>query len=117
MRQELLGQGEAAGPLMLAAGALRLDLLDRSADHAGRALRLSPREFTMLALIVHAAPMAVPRTELLVRVLGCRHDPGTNGVAVHLSRLRAKLHRAGAPGIETVRGAGYRLRPAPAISR
>lgn len=117
MRQDVLGQGEAAGALMLAAGGLRLDLLDRSAHHDGRRLALSPHEFSMLALIVHAGDRAVPAAELLARVLGCRHDPGTNRVAVHLSRLRAKLRAAGAPEIEQVRGAGYRLRPAPAISR
>lgn len=121
MRRERFDEGEAVGAarpmLVLAAGSLRLDLLDRSVRHGGRAIRLTPKEFGLLAMIVHAAPHAVARADLLARLLGCGHDPGTNAIEVHLSRLRAKLREASGPAIETVRGPGYRLAPAAPLSR
>ena len=49
------------------------------------------------------------RSELLAHVWSTRFDPGSNLVEVHMSRLRDKLGRS-AWMIETVRGAGYRLR-------
>jgi DNA-binding response OmpR family regulator len=42
-------------------------------------------------------------------VLGLRIDPGTNGLAVHVSRLRAELDRDGTPMLATDKGNGYRL--------
>jgi len=43
-------------------------------------------------------------------VWGLRFHPGTNLVAAHVSRLRAKLDRGfGAPMLLTEKGIGYRL--------
>ena len=48
---------------------------------------------------------------LLERVWGYHFDPQTNIVETHISRLRAKLNEGGKDDlIETVRGAGYRMR-------
>ena len=49
------------------------------------------------------------RREILAEVFGYDFDPGTNVVEVHIAHLRRKLEGAKAQ-IETVRGAGYRLR-------
>jgi DNA-binding response OmpR family regulator len=46
---------------------------------------------------------------LLAQVWGTSFDPGSNLVEVHVSRVRDKLG-AHAWMVETVRGAGYRLR-------
>jgi DNA-binding response OmpR family regulator len=47
------------------------------------------------------------REQLLSHVWGYSFDPTTNLVNVYVSALR---HKLGADVIETVRGAGYRLR-------
>jgi two-component system OmpR family response regulator len=53
----------------------------------------------------------VTRTMFLEEVWGFHFDPQTNIVESHLSRLRTKLREGFADDlIETVRGAGYRMR-------
>jgi two-component system, OmpR family, alkaline phosphatase synthesis response regulator PhoP len=78
----------------------------------GRAVELTPKEFELLAILVGAPGRVFGRDELLDAVWG--HDgfvePRT--VDVHVARLRGKFTaaRVPAPGIETVRGVGYRFR-------
>jgi DNA-binding response OmpR family regulator len=50
------------------------------------------------------------REQLLSHVWGYDYDPGSNVVEVYIRYLRNKI---GASRITTVRGAGYRLTPAP----
>jgi DNA-binding response OmpR family regulator len=43
-------------------------------------------------------------------VWGCRFDPGTNLIDVHVGRLRKKVDDvSGRPAIRTIRGSGYLL--------
>jgi two-component system OmpR family response regulator len=50
------------------------------------------------------------RTMIFEGVWGCRFDPGTNLIDVHVGRLRKKVGAAGEdPQIRTVRGSGYIL--------
>ena len=52
----------------------------------------------------------VARRQLLRDVWRIHHEPDTNSVEVHVSRLRAKLSGAGCPSlIETAPEGGYRL--------
>lgn len=105
-------------PTRMICGEVAIDLVERRATRVGRPLALLPREYALLLHLARADGAAVPRTDLLREVFGLRHDPGTNVVAVHCSRLRAKLHRGGErPILLTERGHGYRLvadPPAPA---
>jgi two-component system OmpR family response regulator len=56
----------------------------------------------------------VTRTMLLENVWDYSFDPQTNVIDVHISRLRQKIDPEGArPLLQTVRGAGYRLREGP----
>jgi two-component system OmpR family response regulator len=88
-----------------------LDLLRREATRAGRAIHLQPREFALLEQLMRHAGRIVTRTMLLESVWGYHFDPQTNIVESHLSRLRSKLREGfGTDPIETVRGAGYRMR-------
>ncbi len=98
----------STAPIRLA-GPLRVDLRSRRVWSDGQVVELTAREFDVLAHIVDADGAVVSRTRLLAAVWGTDHDPGTNLVEVHLSRLRTKLGNA-ASVIETVRGSGYRLR-------
>ena len=91
-------------------GVIILDRSDRIAYLRDRPLRLTAREYALLACLVEAEGKMMTRAELLRRVWRRDSDPGSNLVEAHLSRLRDKLG-ADAPVIETVRRGGYRFRP------
>ena len=97
----------------LVVGDLVVDELRRSVERAGRRIVLQPREFSLLAELMRNPGRIMTRTMLLERVWDFDFDPKTNIVETHLSRLRAKLNDGfGHDPIETVRGAGYRMRVA-----
>lgn len=95
----------------LRAGGIWLDLTQREATVDGRVVSLSDREFSLLKAFLTRPGHVVSRQELLSMAWGMDFDSGTNLVDVYVGYLRRKL---GGPVIETVRGAGYRLR-APAV--
>jgi DNA-binding response OmpR family regulator len=96
-------------------GALRIDPAAREATFEGRALRLTPREFDLLAFLAQHAGRVVGREELLRKVWGYDYVGDTRTVDVHVRRLRAKLGEE-RHGIETVTGAGYKLSLRPAAT-
>jgi two-component system OmpR family response regulator len=72
---------------------------------------LPSREFTLLEYLMRHAGQVLTRQQLLDSVWGIDFDAGSNVVDVYVSYLRRKLDREGEPSvIETVRGAGYRVR-------
>lgn len=75
-------------------GRIELDPRARDASVHGRPLRLHPREFALLWRLSDEPGKAIPRAELLRDVLGLTIEPGTNALAVHICRLRKKLHNA-----------------------
>jgi len=99
----------------LQVGDLEMDLLKRTVTRAQVRIELQPREFQLLECLMRHADRVVTRTMLLEAVWDFHFDPKTNIVETHVSRLRGKLAREGAPElIHTVRGAGYIMRgPAP----
>lgn len=91
-------------------GDLRIDRVHRAVVRAGLPIPLVPREFALLLYLAERRGDFVSRRELLEQVWGLRFDPGTNVVAVHVSKLRAKIDRGfAAPMIRGVKGLGYRL--------
>ncbi len=81
-----------------------------AAVRAGRPVPLLAREYALLLHLARHAGQPLSRTDLLRAVWRLDFDPGTNSVEVHMSRLRAKLDRAGArPLLRTVKGRGYML--------
>ncbi len=102
----------AAG--QLGEGELRIDLIDRRVERAGRLIRLPLREFDLLANLARVPDRPVSRDALLRAVWRIDFDPGTNRVEVHMSRLRAKVDRGfDWPMLHTVKGRGYALRSRP----
>jgi DNA-binding response OmpR family regulator len=69
--------------------------------------RLSPKEFTVLQVLLAAQGVVVSTEQLLARAWDEAADPFTKTVKVTVSRLRAKL--GDPPVIETVREGGYRI--------
>ncbi len=89
------------------AGDIYLDVLTREVTIAGRTVSLSEREFSLLRAFVGHPRQVLSRRELLAMAWGMNFDPRTNLVDVYVGYLRRKI---GERVIETVRGAGYRLR-------
>jgi DNA-binding response OmpR family regulator len=103
----LARRSQPALPPVLTHGDLKLDPGKRVAMRAGQRLDLSPKEFTVLELLLAAQGRAVSAEELLERAWDEAADPFTNTVKVTISRLRRKL--GDPPLIETVAQAGYRI--------
>jgi two-component system OmpR family response regulator len=102
-------------PVLLRAGDLELNLLERTVTRGGMPIELQPREFQLLTYLMRNSDRVVTRTMLLEAVWDFHFDPKTNIVETHISRLRSKLaQHGGAELIHTVRGAGYELRAAKA---
>ncbi|MFB7169435.1 response regulator transcription factor [Streptomyces sp. NPDC056254] len=101
----------AADPLRATVvGELAVDPGARTAYLAGRELRLTRREFDLLAFLAHHSGQVVSKRRLLTEVW---REPYVDDqtVDVHLSSLRRKLgERAAAPRyLLTVRGVGIKL--------
>jgi DNA-binding response OmpR family regulator len=95
------------------AGPLTLDLFHRDARRGSRWLALHPREFGLLWRLTDRPGQRVARTQLWRDVWRLNHEPETNSVEVHVSRLRAKLGEFGGAGlIATDPRGGYRLHEA-----
>ncbi len=90
---------------------LELDRATAEVRRGGRPIRLTAREFSMLDVLIDHPGRIVSAEELLERAWDAEADPFTSSPRVLMSRLRRKLGQP--PLIETVRGAGYRLRVTP----
>lgn len=92
-------------PPLLERDGLRVDTARRAATRDGRDLDLSPKEFSVLQILLEADGALVSAEELLERAWDAHADPFTGAVRVCMSKLRAKV---GEPGlIRTVQGVGY----------
>jgi DNA-binding winged helix-turn-helix (wHTH) protein len=86
-------------------------LVDRSAHEVsveGRRVPLTAKEFALLAFLAANRGRVFSRESLLARGWGSRYEGGARTVDIHVRRLRAKL--GDALPLETLRGAGYKLR-------
>jgi DNA-binding response OmpR family regulator len=93
---------------VLTVGDCALDLRTRRVKVRGSVVELSAREFALAELFFTHPGQVLTREQLLSRVWGYDHDPGSNVVDVYVGYLRKKL---GPERIQTVRGMGYRLEP------
>src|SRR6266849_3667672 len=92
-------------------GDLELDRLSHRVMRAGEEIVLQPREFRLLEYLMKHAGQVVTRTMLLENVWDYHFDPQTNGIDVHISRLRSKIDKGFTQALlHTVRGAGYVIR-------
>lgn len=92
-------------------GDLTLDPVRRQAWWEGSEVRLSPREFALLAFLAGQPGRVYGRAEIERNVWGEDLPPTSNVVDVHVANIRGKLRDAGGFGvIRTVRGVGYALK-------
>lgn len=91
---------------------------ERAVRLGGERLRLSRREYALLALLVERAGEVVPVEAILEAVWGDEAEPRAELVRNHISRLRALLERGrGWRLLHVVRGHGYCFRLEPAGGR
>jgi two-component system OmpR family response regulator len=107
----LLRRGVPERPTVLRHGDIDLDPARRRVTVAGAEVVLTAREFTLLEYLLRHAGEVVSKIELLDHVWDSALDTAPNAVEVYIGYLRRKIGR---DRLETVRGAGYRLAPAPA---
>lgn len=93
---------------LLSANGVGIDLDGRRVFADGREIRLAPKEFELLHLLLDNAGRALSRRDLLDAIWGAGYDPGNKTLEVHIRRLRRKLDpQSSTPRIRTVRGVGY----------
>ena len=105
-----LRPGTGPPAAVLRAGSIWLNVLTREATSGGQTVTLSAQEFALLRALITHPGQTLSRQDLLSMAWNTDFDPQTNLVDVYIRYLRRKL---GEPVIETVRGAGYRLRIQP----
>jgi DNA-binding response OmpR family regulator len=92
-------------------GDLELDTKARVATRGDVSVDLPTREFALLEYLMRHPGQVLTRQQLLNAVWGFDFDTDSNVVDVYVSYLRKKLDKGDeASIIETVRGAGYRVR-------
>ncbi len=107
----LLRRGAAARPALLRAGPLTLDPATHAVSVAGESVELTAREFTLLEYLMRNANEVLSRTRIRDHVWDFAFDGDSNVVDVYVRYLREKIDRRfGVALIETIRGAGYRIR-------
>lgn len=95
---------------VLTCGSVSLDLASMTLATAAGTAALPRKEFEVLTMLMEQPGRVVPRDEFLDRVWGYTWIGETRTLDQHIRRLRRRLEEdPDAPGIETVRGVGYRL--------
>ncbi len=89
-------------------GCLAIDFDDMRVACAGAAVRLTRKEFALLAALARAVGRVMTRQQLLDGVWGYEYYGDTRTLDVHIRRLRQKLGACGGC-VETVVGVGYRF--------
>ena len=101
-------------PVTLVVGDLVLDTRTHTAARAGRTIPLTAKEYALLEYLARHAGRVVGRAELTEHLWDENHDPFSNVIEVFINRLRKKVDGGHAtPLIQTRRGAGYLIAPAP----
>lgn len=109
----LLRREERGRPHPLSVGEVTLDPMSRRVTSFGRAVTLTPREFSLLQLLMSRAEKTVSKLDILNVVWGSDFDGDQNIVEVYVGYLRRKLDEPTRPSvIRTVRGIGYCVREA-----
>ncbi|MGH2990606.1 MAG: response regulator transcription factor [Solirubrobacterales bacterium] len=107
----LARRGPAERPVLLEVGDLRLDPATRQVWRGDREISLSAKEFSLLEVFMRRPGEVLSRLQLLEHAWDYGYENRSNVVDVYIRYLREKVDRPfGADSIETVRGAGYRLR-------
>ena len=107
----LVRRGPIERPTELRVGDLRLDPASRRVWRGEAQIELSAKEFAILETFMRQPGQVLTRFELLEHAWDYEYENRSNVVDSYLRYLRQKIDRPfGVTSLETVRGAGYRLR-------
>src|SRR4029078_3977292 len=107
----LLRRAPDERPVALVAGDLRVDPAAKTVHRRTTEIRLSAKEFSVLELLVRHKGDVLSRSAILDHAWDFAYGGTSNVVDVYVRDLGAKVERPfDRHAIETVRGAGYRLR-------
>jgi two-component system OmpR family response regulator len=107
----LARRGPAERPAVLEVGTLRLDPATRQVRRDDVEIELSAKEFAVLETFMRRPGEVLSRLDVLEHAWDYGYENRSNVVDVFVRALRLKIDRPfGLRSLETVRGAGYRLR-------
>jgi two-component system, OmpR family, response regulator len=107
----LIRRGPIERPTVLTAGDLRVDPASRRCWRGGAEILLTSKEYALLEALIRRPGAVLTRDILLDHCWDYAYESRSNVVDVHIRALRDKIDRRfGVTALETVRGAGYRLR-------
>ena len=114
-RLRALGRrGPVERPPVLEVGSLRLDPATRQVWRGEHEVALSTKEFALLETFMRRPGQVLSRYDLLEHAWDYSYENRSNVVEVYVRYLREKIDRPfGERSLETIRGAGYRLRREP----
>lgn len=92
----------------LIVGEISLTESSQKVEVAGKAVDLTPKEYSLLLCLMHNKDTVLSREQLLVKCWGYDYEGDARAVDTHIRRLRDKLGKA-AEQIKTVIKAGYKL--------
>jgi two-component system OmpR family response regulator len=109
--RSLVRRGRPERPAVLRVGSLRLDPARREVHRGEVQIDVSAKEFALLEALMRQPGDVLTRLELIEHAWDLAYETRSNVVDVYIRRLRRKLDDPfGTSSLETVRGAGYRLR-------
>jgi DNA-binding response OmpR family regulator len=111
-RAAMFPAAEAADePSVLRGGPVELDVARHEARVAGRYVKLTPKEFALLALFLERQGRLLTRDFLISELWGEDYFGDTKTLDVHVKRLRQKIEQQPNQPVYllTVRGLGYRF--------
>jgi two-component system OmpR family response regulator len=107
----LVRRGESERPTVLSVGDLWLDPATRMVARGKTPIQLSTKEFALLQTFMRRPGEVLSRLYLLEHAWDFAYENRSNVIDVYIRRLRQKLDEPfGVASLETIRGAGYRLR-------
>jgi two-component system OmpR family response regulator len=107
----LVRRGQAERPSIVEVGELRLDPATRQVWRGETEIDLSAKEFVLLETFMRSPGHVLTRTQLLDQAWEYDFEHRSNVIEVYVRYLRRKIDAPfGVKSIETIRGAGYRLR-------
>lgn len=108
-RAELPSSAAEKAETVYADDYLTIDIADRKITVRGERIRLTPREFGMLSLLVENAGRILTHRELLEKVWGWEYKDDLDYIRIYVSHLRQKIepNRAEPRYILTEPGVGY----------
>lgn len=107
----LVRRGPVERPSILQAGSLRLDPITHQVWRGDTAIDLSAKKFTLLEIFMRRPGEVLSRLYLLEHAWDYVYENRSNVIDVYIRYLQEKIDRPfDADSLQTVRGAGYRLR-------